>query len=57
MTKSLRMQLNAGFIQVTVVCDPFECKGEGEAIGEEGGVTKQLDEGLEGSKRGGRVRK
>lgn len=55
MTESLRVKLNAGS-EVGGVSDPFECEGKREAIREKGRVAKQLDKGLKGRERVGRVR-
>jgi len=49
--KSLRMQLNAGS-ELARVGNPFEDKGEREAVGVEGRLATQLDEWVERKERG-----
>jgi len=49
--EGLGMQLNAGS-EVAGVGDAFEGEGEDETVGGEGGLTAELDEGVEGGKRG-----
>lgn len=51
MTQSLTMQLNAGS-QLPTVSDPFERKGEREAIWEKGLLATHLDERVKGMVRG-----
>lgn len=49
--EGLGMQLNAGS-EVAGVGDRFEGEGESETVRGEGGLAAELDEGVEGGKRG-----